>query len=109
VGRIASLTHRRTLPDLGMIDSFGHVLSENTKWKRARCIASPFSLRPVLQVRIGSRTWLVFANMIVSSERNAGIVLLLWSPHQYQKQRGSLCRPDTELNACVSGAPTFRG
>jgi hypothetical protein len=88
MGRIASLTHRRTLPDLGMIDSFGNVLSEDTKWKRARWIASPFSLGPVLRVRIDSRTWLVFANMIVSSEWNAGIVLLLWSPHQYQSNAG---------------------
>ena len=71
MGQIASLIHGRTLLDLGMIDSFGKVLSEDTKWKRARWIASPFSLGPVLQVRIDNRMWLVFANMIVSSALGA--------------------------------------
>ena len=54
-----------------MIDSFGNVVSEDAKWKRARWIASSFSLGPVLQVEIDSRTWLVFANLIVSSALGA--------------------------------------
>ena len=66
-----SLTHGRTLLDLRMIDSFGNVLSEDIKWKRARWIASLFSLSPVRQVQIDSRTWLVLANMIVSSALGA--------------------------------------
>ena len=68
MGQIASLTHGSTLLDLGMIDSFGNVLSEDTKWKRAGWIASPSSPGPLLQVEIDRRTWLVFANMIISSE-----------------------------------------
>ena len=66
MGQITSLTHGGTLLDLGLIDSFGNVLSEDTKWKRARWIASPISLGPVLQVPIDNRMWLAFANMIVS-------------------------------------------
>ena len=34
----------RTLLALGIIGSFGNVLSEDTKWKRVRWIASPSSL-----------------------------------------------------------------
>jgi len=92
-----------------MIASFGHVLSEDIKWKRASWIALPFSLDPVLQVQIDGRTPLVFANIVASSAIGSASVLLLWSPHQYQKQRGSLCRPDIQLGACASGAPAFRG
>jgi hypothetical protein len=50
-----------------MIDSFGNVVSEDAKWKRARWIASSFSLGPVLKVEIVNRTSLVFANLIASS------------------------------------------
>jgi hypothetical protein len=54
--------------DLGMIDSFGNVLSEDTKWKRAS--VSPSLLGPVL-VQVDNRTWLVFANMMLSSALGA--------------------------------------
>ena len=73
-----------------MIDSFGNVVSEDTKWKRASWIASPFSLSPVLQVEIDSRTWLVFTNMIVSSALGALASCFFYDPRINTRSNASL-------------------
>jgi hypothetical protein len=47
MSQIVSLIRRRVLLDLGMIDSFGNVASEDIKWKQTRWTASPYVRYPL--------------------------------------------------------------